>query len=75
MTITASLALPPTHAADLKPLSPKPAETERRRTRRQKLMIEMPADLYERIVAICAVRQMPVNQVVSEVLERAFPSK
>jgi hypothetical protein len=35
----------------------------------------MPADLYERIVSICTVRQVPVNQVVVEVLERAFPCK
>ena len=38
-------------------------------------MIEMPADLYERIVKICAVRQVPVNQGVTEVLERAFPGQ
>ena len=75
MTVTANLALPLTHAADLERSPPRPVEAERRRTRRQKLMIEMSADLYERIVLICSVRQVPVNQVVSEVLERAFPSK
>jgi hypothetical protein len=74
MTVTASLVLPPIDA-DVERQPPRLTQAERRRTRRQKLVIEMPADLYERIVLICTVRQVPVNQVVAEVLERAFPSK
>ena len=74
MTVTASLVLPPIDADAERPML-RLAQAERRHTPRQKLAIEMPADLYERIVSICTVRQVPVNQVVSEVLERAFPSK
>lgn len=50
-------------------------EPERRRAVRRKLVVEVSADLHQRIVSICATRRIPVNQAVREVLERSFPGK
>ena len=49
--------------------------TERRRTQRRKLTIDVSADLHQRIIAICATRRIPVNQAVRDVLEQAFPGR
>lgn len=68
----------PTHHPQIQP-SLDPAlshlEPERRRSIRRKLVVEVSADLHQRIVSICATRRIPVNQAVREVLERSFPSK
>lgn len=50
-------------------------EPERRGAIRRKLVIEISADLHQRILSICATRRLPVNQAVREVLERSFPGK
>ncbi|WP_375410516.1 hypothetical protein [uncultured Methylobacterium sp.] len=62
--------VPPSPGANLSSLEP-----ERRRAIRRKLVVEVSADLHQRIVAICATRRIPVNQAVREVLERSFPGK
>ena len=49
------------------------AETERRRSSRKKLTIEVSQDLHRRILTICSTRGLPVNEAVRQVLERAFP--
>jgi hypothetical protein len=45
---------------------------DRRVMRRKKLVIEIPEELHQRIIAICAIRGTPVNAAVREVLERSF---
>ena len=68
----------PSHHLQIKPsLDPglTVLEPERRRAIRRKLVVEVSADLHQRIVSICATRRIPVNQAVREVLERSFPSK
>lgn len=50
-------------------------EPERRGAVRRKLVVEISADLHQRILSICATRRLPVNQAVREVLERSFPGK
>ena len=47
--------------------------TERRRTPRRRLTIEVSPDLHRRIVTICTTRGQRVNEAVREVLERSFP--
>lgn len=46
---------------------------DRRSVGRRRLTVEVSPDLHRRILSICAVRRVPVNQAVREVLERAFP--
>lgn len=46
---------------------------ERRSVGRRKLTVEVSPDLHRRILSICSVRRVPVNQAVREVLEKAFP--
>lgn len=46
---------------------------DRRSVPRHRLYIEMSPDLHRRVLSISALRRLPVNAIVREVLERAFP--
>jgi hypothetical protein len=72
MNPIAKIEMPPRQAAgaDMPAFS-----SDRRGAVRRKLVIEISADLHQRIVTICATRRIPVNQAVREVLERTFPGK
>ena len=37
------------------------------------LLVTVSAELHDRIIKICAVRGLPVNQIVREILEQGFP--
>ncbi|MBX9934141.1 MAG: hypothetical protein K2Y56_21910 [Methylobacterium sp.] len=72
MTVTAKIDMPPRSPAGHDMAA---SSSDRRGAVRRKLVIEISADLHQRIVAICATRRIPVNQAVREVLERTFPGK
>jgi predicted HicB family RNase H-like nuclease len=50
-----------------------PVSEDRRSVGRRKLTIEVSPDLHRRILAICTVRRVPVNQAIREILEKSFP--
>ena len=50
-----------------------PGTDDRRSVGRRRLTIEVSPDLHRRILTICNVRRVPVNQAVRELLEKSFP--
>lgn len=54
-------------------LDDSPVSDDRRSAGRRRLTIEVSPELHRRILAICTVRRVPVNQAVRELLEKSFP--
>lgn len=50
-----------------------PINDDRRSVGRCRLTIEVSPELHCRILTICTVRRIPVNQAVRELLEKSFP--
>ena len=50
-----------------------PSVPDRRGVPRHRLYVDMSPDLHRRVLSISSMRRLPVNAIVREVLERAFP--